>query len=611
MCAIAGQIGFEGQLQENNGQLYRNMLETMGHRGPDQRGIYTDDQAALLHARLSVVDLTGGRQPMALFWAGEDYILIYNGELYNTEEVRRELSNLGHSFSSHSDTLVLLHAYAEWGEGCLEKLNGIFAFAVWEKRARRLFLARDRVGVKPLFFCRNAAGLLFASEIKTLLCHPAVQPEIDRKGLAEILLIGPGRTPGCGVFRGIEEVKPGFCGYYTPEGLRLHPYWQLTEEEHLESFADTVAHVRFLVKDSIQRQLISDVPVCTFLSGGLDSSLISALADERLAAQGKELHTFSVDYAENEKYFTAGKFQPERDERYIGIMNQALRAQHHRVVLQSEELADALYDAVDARDLPGMADVDASLLLLCREMKKTATVGLSGECADELFGGYPWYRDPDIRARQGFPWAQSTVWRASFLREDILRGLFPEEYVAKRYEDTVSLAHPLPSDAPIDRRMREMFQLNFHWFMQTLLDRKDRMSMACGFEVRVPFCDHRLAQYLYNVPWKFKDYKDHEKGLLRQAMEGVLPEAVLWRKKSPYPKTHHPAYLKIVSQRLRDVLSDPQSPLLQVASREALTGLLTAERAIPWYGQLMTVPQTIAYMLQIDYWLRRYQIRLV
>ena len=469
MCAIAGQVGFSGQLAQNDEALYRKMLESMRQRGPDQWGSYMDACAALLHARLCVIDPEGGRQPMRLEWRGEIYVLIYNGELYNAGELRRSLEPLGHVFVGHSDTEVLLHAYAEWGEKCLERLNGIYAFAAWESIRQRLFLARDRIGVKPLFFALGEMGLLFASEIKTLLCHPAVRPRLNREGLMEIMLIGPGRTPGCGVFEGVEELRPGHFGYFGRDGLRIAPYWSLREEEHRESFEETAEHVRFLLEDSVRRQLASDVPVCAFLSGGLDSSLICALAQPELAARGEQLQTFSVDYAENDRYFTAGKFQPEQDAAYVEIMNRALGAPHHRVLLETEPLADALYDAVDARDLPGMADVDASLLLLCREMKKTATVGLSGECADELFGGYPWYRDPEIRARQGFPGAQSTAWRASFLPE-ALRGE-AEDYVAARYGETVAMAQPLDGDSGVDRRMREMYHLNFHWFMQTLLDR--------------------------------------------------------------------------------------------------------------------------------------------
>lgn len=607
MCAIAGILGRTAE----DRSILEKMQSTMVRRGPDQAGILQRPGMAFVHARLAVVDLQGGRQPMELCHNGIHYDLVYNGELYNTEDIRRLLVMEGHTFHGHSDTEVVLHAYAQWGEQCVERFNGIFAFAVWEEEPKRLFLARDRIGVKPLFYTQRQNQFLFASEIKTLLAHPDVPPEVDSNGVAEIMLLGPGRTPGCGVFRGIREVEPGCCGYLDGQELRLRRYWRLEDREHTETFEQTAEHVRTLVVDAIQRQLVSDVPVCTFLSGGLDSSLISSVAARYLAKQGQRLTTFSVDYKDNDKYFKAGKFQPNSDGQYIRIMEQYLQSDHHWVILDTAELADALYEAVEARDLPGMADVDSSLLLFCRAMKPTATVALSGECADEIFGGYPWYRDPEIRARAGFPWAQSTAWRSSFLTPAYRAALDPEAYVSSRYQATCADSQVLPSRDPDERRMKEMVNLNFRWFMQTLLDRKDRMSMWSGLEVRVPFCDWRIAEYLYGIPWAFKDYEGHEKGLLRHAMDGYLPEEVLWRKKSPYPKTHNPGYLALVSQRLEQLLNDNDAPLLQIADRSVLEGLLTAQFPWPWYGQLMNTPQTIAYMLQVNHWMKTYRVQLV
>lgn len=618
MCAIAGIIEF-GQKGCVSDAVCAKMMDTMRRRGPDQSGAYREGAALLLHTRLCVVDIENGRQPFVIApdeeasMGEETYALVYNGELYNTPELRAELEQQGHRFRGHSDTEVLLHAYIEWKEDCVTRLNGIFAFAVWEKNRERLFVARDRIGVKPFFFHLENGTFAFASELKTLLACPFVRPQIDRQSLLEVMLIGPGRTPGYGVFRGIQELEPATCGFYTGDGLKTWRYWELQDREHTDSFEETVCHVRELVTDAIERQLVSDVPVCTFLSGGLDSSIISSLADRHFAAQGQRLHTFSVTYKDNERYFSASKFQPNSDEAYIRIMNQHLGAVHHDVILDSEDVAAALYEAVEARDLPGMADVDSSLLLFCREIKQYATVALSGECADEIFGGYPWYRDKAIREREGFPWAQSTGYRASFLREELLEGADPFAYVDERYRATVAATAVLPGRSGEERRMKEMIQLNFRWFMQTLLDRKDRMSMYSGLEVRVPFCDYRIAEYLYGVPWAYKDYKGREKGLLREAVRGLLPDEVLWRKKSPYPKTHHPAYLQAVSRMLREELADPGAPLLQIVKREALEGLLAGEQeaAAPWYGQLMNRPQTIAYMLQINHWLKHYHIEIV
>lgn len=611
MCGIAGMIDWKG-INEGQKPIFLGMQQKLHRRGPDQNGLYMADTAALIHARLAVVDIENGIQPMSLALGDEEYILVYNGELYNTEDLRKTLHDAGHTFKGYSDTEVLLHSYVHWGAESVEHLNGIFAFAIWEKNAHRLFVARDRIGVKPLFYVNQSDSLLFASEIKALLAHPDITPTINAQSIAEIMLIGPGRTPGYGVFCGIEEIPPATCGYYTSDGLKLYKYWSVRDRVHTDSFDQTAEHVRYLVTDAIKRQLVSDVPVGTFLSGGLDSSIISAIADREFSASGKQLHTFSVEYKDNSKYFKTSKFQPNSDEAYIAIMNKTLSAEHHRVVLDTDDLVNALYTAVDARDLPGMADIDSSLLLFCEQVKEHVTVALSGECADEIFGGYPWYRDKDILRAYGFPWAQSGSYRASFLLPEFARQIDPHEYVDERYRVTLRDCSILDGTSADEKRMKEMVNLNFTWFMQTLLDRKDRMSMYSSLEVRVPFCDYRIAEYLYCVPWEMKDYQNTEKGLLRTAMQGLLPDEVLWRRKSPYPKTHNPAYLNAVSQRLREeVLSDSASPLLQIVSQQSLEELLKADSAIPWYGQLMTTPQTIAYFLQINHWLKSNSIRIV
>ena len=606
MCAIAGILGLDC-----NQQTAEKLLQTMLRRGPDGKGIYQSNDCTLLHTRLAIIDLQGGSQPMTASLNDETYTITYNGELYNTDEIRQLLIQQGHRFSSHSDTEVVLHAYIQWGEECLQRLNGIFAFAVYEKNQGRLFLARDRMGVKPLFYRQHGGGLIFASEIKTILAYPSVPAQIDASGVAELLLLGPGRTPGSGVFKGIYELEPGCCAFYEQGKLRINRYWKLMDREHKESFEETVETVRFLVTDAIKRQMVSDVPIGTFLSGGLDSSLISAVCANSMQKSGKILDTFSVDYADNEKYFTPNKFQPNSDGTYIRLMQESLNTRHHWTVLESEQLLGALRDATCARDLPGMADVDFSLLLFCGEIRKEVKVALSGECADEIFGGYPWYRDPAVRTAEGFPWAQNTAYRASFLHPQFESCINPEEFVMDRYRQTVRESDILPGTSPLEQRMKEMVNLNHRWFMQTLLDRKDRMSMYNGLEVRVPFCDYRIAEYLYGVPWSFKDHQGREKGLLRMAMAGWLPEEVLWRKKSPYPKTWDPRYLSMVIQELKHLLDSPDRPLFQLVNIDTVKTLLTEEHLWPWYGQLMRLPQTIAYLLQIDFWMQQYDVKVV
>lgn len=605
MCGIAGQVG--GDVRPLL-PVFEDMQASLSRRGPDQRGMAVFDSAALIHARLSVMDPENGRQPMRF----GRFTIIYNGELYNTPELRRELSALGHVFENRSDTEVLLHAYAEYGEAVVEKLNGIYAFAVWDEGEKKLFLCRDRMGVKPLFYARRRGALLFASELKALLRHPWVEPEVTREGLAQVLLLGPGRVPGSGVFKDVFELLPGECGFYAPgeDTLTLRRYWRLHDAPRRDTFPEAVEKVRALVTDAITRQLVSDVPLCTFLSGGLDSSLISSVANAEYKKRGWTLDTVSVDYLDNAKYFKTSKFQPNSDPAFIKIMADFLDGNHHLITLDTPELVRALYDAVEARDLPGMADVDSSLLLFCREIKKIATVAVSGECADEIFGGYPWYRDPTIREREGFPWAQSTAYRTTFIKDGVL-DVEPAEFVDYYYRKTCWESDILPGTNALETRMKQMMNLNVDWFMQTLLDRKDRMSMWSSLEVRVPFCDHRIAEYLYTAPWAYKDHDGYEKGLLREAMRGVLPDEVLWRKKSPYPKTHNPAYLAAVNSELAAVIADRSQPLHELIREEALRELMVSDRAVPWYGQLMTTPQTVAWFLQLNHWLRTYKVRIV
>lgn len=605
MCGIAGAISFKEDMREDM-KVYENMQHTLLHRGPDQRGIILTKEVALIHTRLAVIDIPNGRQPMTY----GSFTIVYNGELYNTDEIRKELES-DFDFETHSDTEVVLKSFIKWGEKCLDRFNGIFAFAVYDEKKHQLFLARDRIGVKPLFYYENNNKLIFSSEIPALLEHPDIPHEIDSQGVSELILIAPGRTASCGVIKGIKEVKAGCCGFYNQDGLKLHEYWRLKAYELHETFEQTAEHVRELVLDSIQRQLVSDVPVCTFLSGGLDSSLISSVASSEMKKHNKILDTFSIDYRDNDKYFQKSHFQPNSDPEYIQCMVDYLGTNHHWTVVDTPELVNALYDATKARGLPGMADVDASLLIFCREIKKYGTVALSGECADELFGGYPWYRDKDIRMTDGFPWSQSTAYRKSFLSDYYSEKINADEYVYSAYRNTADYAMKLPTDSPLEYRMREMTQLNFDWFMQTLLDRKDRMSMYSGLEVRVPFCDYRIAEYLYNVPWEYKDYQGREKGLLREAMKEWLPEKVLWRKKSPYPKTHNPAFLDAVTQKLSVIMEEKNNILFEIVKREQLEKLLKHEDYVQWYGQLMNLPQTIAFFIQLDYWLKRFKIKLI
>lgn len=612
MCGIAGWIDFNSNIS-NNERVFSAMSDTLKRRGPDDSGTYISKNAVLMHRRLAVVDIENGKQPMYKRSFDREYIIVYNGELYNTEDIRAELKQCGHRFNGHSDTEVLLLSYVEWGEACLEKLNGIFAFAIYEKTSKTLFIARDRAGVKPFFYHKYSGGFIFGSEIKTLLANPKVSSKVDRFGLGEIFLIGPGRTPGASAFCDIKELKPGECGTFTEDGLKIKSYWSLTAAEHTDTIDETIEKVRSLVMNSVKRQLVSDVPLCCFLSGGLDSSIISATAAEEYKSKNMVLTTYSVDYVDNAKYFKASVFQPNSDDYYIDIMKKAIGSAHKKVILDNTDVADALFDATLARDLPGMADVDSSLILFCNEVKKTHTVAVSGECADEIFGGYPWYSNPDVLFADDFPWSGNTNLKSKLIADGIL-VYDPTEYVYTRYLETIRSAPKTGNENAIDSRIKEVTMLNLKWFMQTLLDRKDRMSMYNGLEVRVPFCDHRIMEYAYNIPWEFKAYKGREKGLLRKAFEGILPDEIIERKKSPYPKSHNPVYINRVLYYMKELLHNPSAPIWEIASRSAVFNLIETEGSAftrPWYGQLMNFPQIMAYLYATNVWLEEYDVDIV
>lgn len=613
MCGIAGWIDRQHDVRTMASTVHA-ISQTLACRGPDASGTYLSRSCALVHRRLAVVDPEGGAQPMERLVAGHRYVITYNGELYNTGELRHALQARGWHFHTHSDTEVLLTAYIEWGSKCLDRLNGIFAFGIWNEAQQTLFLARDRLGVKPLFYADLGMCFVFGSEPKALLTHPHVRCAVDAEGLAEIFALGPARTPGHGIYRDLREVKPGHCITISPQGVFHRQYWRLESSPHLDDLETTVERVRELFSDSVRRQLVSDVPVCTLLSGGLDSSAITALAARTFDEQGRgPLHTYSVDYAGNDDHFKPDAFQPDSDARYIQLVSQHLGTVHHQVLIEGGQLAQALHTAVRARDLPGMADIDSSLYLFCQAIKKDATVALSGECADEIFGGYPWFHREEFLQADTFPWSRSAHLRAAWLAPWLRQRLQVEEYIKQRYRESLEEVPHLPGESPRQRRIREVSYLNLTWFMVTLLGRKDRMSMATGLEVRVPFADHRLVEYLWNVPWEMKACDGFEKGLLRRALVGILPDEVLYRKKSPYPKSHQPEYAEVVRRWVLGILADPSSPLLPLIDVPTIRKMAVSGAGFdqPWFGQLMTGPQFFAYLIEIDIWLRAYDVQLL
>ncbi len=615
MCGIAGWVDWERDLT-NEQYTIEKMGQTLTHRGPDTCGLWLSKSAAFAHQRLIVVDPAGGAQPMTRKFGDNTYTIIYNGELYNTEDIRKDLLMQGHHFQSYSDTEVLLLSYVEWGPACVERLNGIFAFGIWDESNRQLFLARDRLGVKPLFYSRRGSSFLFASEIKALLANPLVSRKVDKDGLAEVFAIGPARTPGHGVFKDISEVKAGYCLIARDSKDTAYPYWQLQSYEHTDDLETTTNKVRELMVDTVTRQLVSDVPVATFLSGGLDSSVVSAITAREFASQNKSpLHTYSIEFADMADFFKANDFQKSLDGPWAQHVSDFLGTVHHRVVFDTKDLIKELMNPLSVRDLPGMADIDTSLFMFCRRIKEDVTVALSGESADEVFGGYPWFHRQESLEADTFPWSLRLNERIKIMSNELLKQINPYEYVQNRYQEAISKVPQLSGESKEEARVREIGYLSITRFLPTLLDRKDRMSMGSGLEVRVPFCDHRIVEYVFNIPWSIKTTGNQVKGILRRAMKGYLPDDALDRKKSPYPSTPHPDYLKAVRQYALEILDDASSPILPLIDPHAVRNLAVqsynATEHRPWFGQIMGTAQMFHYLIEVNAWLKTFNVELI
>ena len=612
MCGIVGFTNYDGNMRnEEAGRVLSNMNNTLSKRGPDENGIYIKEDICIAHRRLIVIDPEGGKQPMICKYLGNTYVITYNGQIYNTRELRETLEKSGFTFEGHCDTEVLLKAFIYYGYNVVNHLNGIFAFAIWNEGKKELFLARDHFGVKPLFYSIKDNQLIFASEIKALFEYPSIYPKIDGQGIAELFGIGPAHTPGVGVFKGIEELKPANYLVFNRSGMRIKEYWKLKSRMHTDDFATTCSTVKELLTDAIERQLVSDVPLCTFLSGGLDSSIITLYSANYCRKHDLPMiNTYSVDYVDNDKNFQKTDFQPNSDSDYINLITNKLGTKYHTIYLDTPELADSLKEAMIARDLPGMADVDSSLLLFCKEVKKEATVSIMGECADEIFGGYPWFFREDALSSGTFPWSINISGRQHLLNPELQEKIDLKEYIDYRYNESLNEVELLNVDSKETKEKRKITYLTMNWFMQTLLSRTDRMGMYNGFEIRVPFCDYRLAEYVWNIPWEIKALHGREKGLLRYIMKDELPKEIVDRKKSPYPKTWNPTYLKKVKGMLTEIMQNPESPITSLLNKDDILEILNTDGKYfsrPWFGQLMTGPQLMAYICQVNMWLETYK----
>ena len=585
------------------------MVKSLERRGPDEEDIYMKEDVNLGHRRLSVVDIENGKQPMSCKYNDVTYTIVYNGQIYNTEEIRNVLSYNGFEFKGHSDTEVLLKAYIYFGKNVCEHLNGIFAFAIWNDKKKELFLVRDHFGIKPLYYTIQNNNFIFASEIKAILKHDDIKPILNETGICELFGIGPSHTAGKTPFKNIFELEPANFMIINKNNIFKERYWKLETRFHSDDLETTCFKIRNLIVDATKRQLVSDRPLCCLLSGGLDSSILTAIASQHYKENGKVLDTFSVDYVDNDKNFVKSDFQPNSDNHYIDVMIKEFNTNHTKIVLDTPELYNKLKDAVIARDFPGMADVDSSYLLFFEEVSKTETVAISGECSDEIFGGYPWYFREDCLNSNTFPWSIAILERQKILNSKISKKVDLKGYIQNEYNKSLEEVEFLDTDSNETKIHRKLIYLTSNWFMQTLLDRTDRMSMYNGFEVRVPFCDYRIVEYAWNIPWEMKEYKGREKGLLRKAMEGFLPDEIIYRKKSPYPKTHNPTYLSKVKNELDKIIKDKNSKINTLLNQKYLEEILETEGKAftrPWFGQLMTGPQLMAYLIQVEFWLEKY-----
>lgn len=607
MCGIAGF--YQTQFDYTNDPAYSikltKMKDSLLRRGPNDNGLQLFRHCGLAHTRLAIIDPIHGSQPMCR----DGCAISYNGEIYNGQELRRMLGDTALPFDTSCDTEIILNGYLAYGCDFIRRLNGIFAIALYDSRKDTLLLARDHLGVKPLFYQKTEDAFVFGSEPKALFAY-GIRPRLNEESWGEVLGLGPARTPGHGVFSDMKEVLPGHFLLLSPGGFKDCCYWELFARPHEDTYQKTVETVSYLVTDSVSRQMVSDVPICTFLSGGLDSSLVSAICSRKLKETGENLRTFSFDFVGNTKNFKPNDFQPTQDRPFVDLMVSHIDSSHTYLECESRRQADCLLDAVIARDLPCMADVESSMLYFCSQVAKTTRVTLTGECADEIFGGYPWFHKEELWQKDHFPWSWDMNARTCLLREDFLRENHIEEYAKDAYCTSLAQTPRLAKESPKEARRREISWLNIRWFMATLLNRMDRTSMYCGLEARVPYADYRILEYVYNVPWEMKCKNGVPKNLLVEAGKEYLPKKVLFRKKSPYPKTYDTGYETLLGERLRMVLDQKHSPLLEIVDKQKVTAFLDSPKDYgrPWYGQLMAGPQMIAYLLQIDYWMERYHL---
>ncbi|WP_188826855.1 asparagine synthase (glutamine-hydrolyzing) [Nocardia camponoti] len=580
MCGITGWVSFSDDLGTLGNEISA-MTNTLDCRGPDGSGTYVDKHVVLGHSRLAIIDLDGGAQPMSAEVTGGRVTLVYSGEVYNFQELRAELALLGHKFVSRSDTEVVLRGYIEWGAKVADRLNGMYGFAIWDSRDSKLLMIRDRAGVKPFYYYPTSDGVVFGSEPKAIFANPRASRKLTVDSFRE--LFSYIKSPGHAIWDGMLEVEPGTIVTVDVSGIRTARYWSLETTEHQDDLKTTVATVRELLHDIIVRQQVSDVPTCTLLSGGLDSSTITSIAAFHLASAGEKVRSFSVDFVGLTENFVADELRGTPDTPFAHDVVRKWGTEHQDIVLSSAAMTapSVRHAAIAARDFPSLlGDLDLSLYLFFQELRKHATVTLTGESADELFGGYRQFFDPAARQGTTFPWlsnghqffgrGNADLRNQSLLARSFEQSLDLPSYIQDSYSDAVRRIDRLPAESDFEWQMRKINYLHLTRFVRIWLDRKDRISMAHGLEVRVPFSDHRLVEYVYNTPWAMKTFDGKEKSLLRAAASDILPQSVIERTKVPYPSTQDPRYAQALRTQCQELLLNPNHQVFDVVDADLL-----------------------------------------
>ena len=550
-----------------------------------------------------------GCNPFKYKYRGKTYVITYQGKLDNYTVLAQKLTKHKIKLSTTHEPELIVKLFALFGTKIFHQLYGNFAFAIYENTTKRLYLVRDQLGIKPLFYTYQNGKIAFASQIKALFVHPSITPTVNLDGLRELFGVCPARTPGKTVYKNINEIKPGEYACWQNGKLTTKTYFRLISRPHHDSTTVTMRKIKAMLTHTVQQQANSPERIGYMLSGGLDSSTLTALA----ASSDKTLKTYSVDYVGNQENFKPTDFSPTRDNYYIDLVAKQYHVQHSYKVLNSSDLCYALHESLIARDYPSMADIDSSLLLFCRTLKNEIDVCFSGEFADEIFCGYPWFYRADTNQATTFPWAINLAVRENTVAKSLRTKLNIKDFVARSFDKAIAEVPLSPTDSPADRQMKTYSYLTMRWFGLNLLERGDRMSTRCGLEIRIPFADLNLVQYVYNIPWTMKNYGNQEKGILRAAVADLLPRDVIARKKCPYPKTVDPVYTALVEQHVRSLLADEEHPVWQIVDMDYVRQVLNdndTHNTRPWFGQLMQRPQYLAFIYQIALWLTEYHVQL-